>query len=163
MRTKKPASIQEEIGQAKPFKSKRQEALVALLRTTDAVRRHLSEKLSPYDITPQQYNVLRILRGAGKGGLPTLTIADRMLERTPGVTRLLDRLEARAWAQRRRCDQDRRRVFCSITAEGLALLAELDPVTEAADETALAGLEGDVLERFVDTLAFIRAGLGREG
>jgi len=159
MHSKQPRSILDEIGQTKPFASKHQEALIALMRTTDTVKRHLADEFSGYHVTPQQYNVLRILRGAGKDGLPTLTIADRMIERTPGITRLLDRLEGCGLAERRRCHNDRRRVFAMITDKGLDLLENLDPVTDRADRTALAGLPVEDLDTFLTSLSMIRAGL----
>ena len=87
------SSIVDEIKQSKPFPSKSQEAYVALLRTADDSKRFVTQVLEPSGVTLQQYNVLRILRGAGEGGLPTLTVAERMVERTPGVTRLIDRME----------------------------------------------------------------------
>ncbi len=156
MKAKPSRTIAEEIVQTKPFRSKRQEALVALVRTTDLIRRMSVEAFSPHGITPQQYNVLRILRGAGKGGVPTLTIAERMMERTPGVTRLIDRIAARGWAERRRCDEDRRRVFCTITPAGLKLLKEMDPLADGVDAGALSGLAEDELDGLLGALAEIR-------
>src|SRR5688572_9880482 len=93
-------ALRREIKQARPFRSMAEEAALAVLRTADVLRRRLSEAMEPVGITMQQYNVLRILRGAGEGGLPTLEIADRMLERQPGITRLLDRLERKGWIER---------------------------------------------------------------
>src|SRR5258706_12493191 len=90
-----PRTIIEELKQTKPFPSKRQEAAVALLRTADVIRRLFGAVVEPKGITVQQYNVLRILRGAGEPGLPTLDIAERMIETTPGITRLIDRLETK--------------------------------------------------------------------
>src|SRR4030088_1682382 len=84
--------IQQEIKQNKPFHSRKEEAAVALMRTADLLRRMVGGVGEPRDITPQQYNVLRILRGAGECGLPTLDIAERMIESTPGITRLIDNL-----------------------------------------------------------------------
>jgi len=75
------------------FRSREQQATLGLLRTAEAVKRSLAHVIEPHGITAQQYNVLRILRGAGPEGLPTLTIGERMIEHTPGVTRLVDRLE----------------------------------------------------------------------
>lgn len=124
--------IVDAIKQKRPFSSKGEEAVVALMHTSDLVRRLVAEVVEPRDITPQQYNVLRILRGAGDCGLPTLEIAERMVEQTPGITRLIDRLEAKKLVVRERCLTDRRQVFCRITRAGLSLLAELDkPVAEA--------------------------------
>src|SRR5436305_15178083 len=94
------------------FRSREQQATLGLLRTADAVKRSLAQVIEPHGITPQQYNVLRILRGAGADGLPTSTIGERMTEQTPGVTRLVDRLERQGWVVRVPCPQDRRRVFC---------------------------------------------------
>src|SRR6266498_2157591 len=119
------SAIQGEIKQSKPFPSKSAEGVVALLRTTDLLRRVLSEVAEARRNTLQQYNVLRILRGAGDEGLPTLEIGERMIEQSPGITRLLDRLEAKALVRRKRCLADRRQVLCWITAEGLALLTTL--------------------------------------
>ena len=104
------SQLQREIRQGKPFRSRGQEVVVALLRTADLVRRAVSQAVETHDITLQQYNVLRILRGAGDKGLPTLEIADRMIEHAPGVTRLLDRLEAKGLVRRERCREDRRQI-----------------------------------------------------
>src|SRR4051795_1937402 len=127
-------SIQHELKQTRPFASKGEEAGVALMRTADLLRRIGATVLGPHDLTEQQYNVLRILRGAGERGLPTLDIAERMIEETPGITRLIDRLEAKKLVSRERCLTDRRQVFCRITPSGLSLLTTLDtPMLEAAD------------------------------
>ena len=80
--------------------------------------RRFSNLVEPHGISLQQYNVLRILRGAGKSGTPTLDIADRMIEKTPGITRLLDKLEAKQLVRRERCPEDRRQVLCWITNAG---------------------------------------------
>jgi DNA-binding MarR family transcriptional regulator len=126
--------IQQEIRQGRAFRSRRQECLIALLRTADLVTRRLAGVVEPHGVTLQQYNVLRILRGAGEGGLPTLEIAGRMIEHAPGITRLLDRLERKRLVVRRRCGRDRRRVLCSIAPAGLALLARMETPVARADE-----------------------------
>jgi len=123
--------LRAEIKQKKPFASPADEAAVDLMRTADVVRRRLGEAIEPHGITHQQYNVLRILRGSAPEPLPTLEIATRMIEQAPGITRLLDRLEAKGLVRRERCKEDRRQVHCWITASGLELLARLDePVRE---------------------------------
>ena len=125
-------SIRDEIRQTRPFASPADEAVVTLLGTADRVRTALSAVVEAHGITLQQYNVLRILRGAGEGGLPTLDIASRMIEHSPGITRLLDRLEARRLVRRVRCPQDRRQVLCYATEPARRLLAGSDgPVAEA--------------------------------
>lgn len=151
--------IQREIHQTRPFRSRTHEAVVALARTADQVGRHFARVIGPHGITPQQYNVLRILRGAGEAGLPTLAIAERMIESTPGITRLLDRLEAKRLVRRERCPEDRRQVLCFSTSEGLELLLRLDAPVAAADDSALRGLRPARLATFVAILDEIRGGL----
>src|SRR2546428_6106863 len=143
-------SIQREIKQTRPFGSKGEEAAVALMRTADLLRRAIGNVVDRYGITLQQYNVLRILRGAGRQGLPTLEIADRMIEQTPGITRLIDRLEGKHLVVRSRSTNDRRCVYCRITSAGLALLATAEHPMRTAAESGfkhvkrrrLAGLGG---------------------
>ena len=151
------ARILDELQQSKPFPSRADEALVSLLRTTDVIRRHLGRCTEASEVTPQQYNVLRILRGAGEEGIPTLDIASRMIEQTPGITRLLDRLEAQGLVRRQRCPEDRRQVLCWITDRGLALLGELEsPVAEAA--TAVFGkLSAAEVETLLSLLERLRS------
>lgn len=136
------------------YHSTAQQAVIGLLRTTDAVRRAFEQMIAPYGITLQQFNVLRILRGAG-GPLPTMTIGERLIEQTPGLTRLLDRLEEKALVSRGRCREDRRQVLCTLTEAGRALLARLDePVArmEAAIVAVLPPDEQQHLIRLLDTL-----------
>ena len=154
---RKTVTLQEEIKQNRPFSTSAEEGAVALLRTADVVRRYLSRVIDTGGITLQQYNVLRILRGAGERGMPTLEIADRMIEETPGITRLLDRLEAKLLVRRMRCLEDRRQVLCWITPEGLELLARLDEPVREADENALGALEPADIRSFISLLETIRA------
>src|SRR6185503_18105349 len=134
------------------FRSREQEATLGLLRTADAVKRSLAQVIEPHGITPQQYNVLRILRGAGPDGLPTLTIGERMIEQTPGVTRLVDRLERKALVARVPCPNDRRRVFCRITPKGLDLLKELDEPVNRWDAQAVSVLPPSDLDSLIALL-----------
>ena len=150
--------LQRELKQNRPFAAPTQEAAVALMRTADLMRRALSAVVEPLDITIQQYNVLRILRGAGERGLPTLEIAERMIEQAPGITRLIDRLAAKELVERERCDTDRRQVFCRITREGLALLVRLDQPVEEAEKDALRDLTDPQLARLWSLLDRARVG-----
>lgn len=126
-------TIQREIRQNRPFASAAEEAVVTLVATADRVRDRLSQEVASHGITLQQYNVLRILRGAGDEGLPTLEIAARMVEKSPGITRLLDRLEAHGLVRRVRCPRDRRQVLCHSTDAANSLLADLGaPMARAA-------------------------------
>ena len=144
------SALQHELRQRRPFQSAAHEAVVGLLRTADLIRRQAAALVEPYGITLQQFNVLRILRGAGDEGLPTLEVAARMIEQTPGVTRLLDRLEAKELVRRQRCPKDRRQHLCWISGKGLAVLEKLDVVTSRAHDDSLKGL------RQKDRVAFIR-------
>jgi MarR family transcriptional regulator, organic hydroperoxide resistance regulator len=150
--TSSTPTILQDIKQSKPFRTKSQEAYVALLRTVDDAKRFVGRVLESEDATLQQYNVLRILRGAGDSGLPTLAVAERMIERTPGVTRLIDRMERKGWVARERCTEDRRRVWCRITPEGLHLLERLNKPMEAVDD-ALAGALGE--DELVDMIGYL--------
>jgi MarR family transcriptional regulator, organic hydroperoxide resistance regulator len=119
-------TIAEEIKQKKPFSSLEEEVHLALLRTADAVSSSAAALFKTHGISPTQYNVLRILRGAGTQGLRCSEIGDRMITHDPDITRLLDRLEKAGLIVRTRSEQDRRVVLTSITNAGLELLRELD-------------------------------------
>jgi DNA-binding MarR family transcriptional regulator len=155
-----PEGLKAEIRQNRPFRSKGHEAYLALLRTADMARHRAADIFAAEDLTLQQYNVLRSLRGAGPDGLPTLEIVDRMIERTPGITRLVDKLEEKGLASRQRPPDNRRTVLCRVTPKGLAVLAELDgPIERFDDETFLTMDESDlddlvrILERLRGVLA----------
>jgi len=157
--SKKPVSLREEIRQTKPFESPTQEAILSVYRTSDVLQRLFVKLVEPHGISLQQYNVLRILRGAGKEGTPTLDIADRMIEKTPGITRLLDKLEAKHMVRRKRCPEDRRQVLCWITEAGLNLLAELDKPVVQASVTSLQSLTQGELKQLISILEKVRAEL----
>jgi DNA-binding MarR family transcriptional regulator len=132
--TERQTLLQRELRQRRPFESPAHEALLGLFRTADAAGRAVAAAIEPHGITGQQFNVLRILRGAQPDPLPTLEIGERMIEQTPGITRLLDRLEAKGLVARNRCATDRRQVHCRITPAGLKLLDVLDgPVRDAGN------------------------------
>jgi DNA-binding MarR family transcriptional regulator len=151
--------IQRELKQTRPFASAAQEAAVSLMRTADLIRRTVAVVVEAQGITPQQFNVLRILRGAGERGLPTLEIAERMIEQTPGITRLIDRLEAKELVARARCTTDRRQVFCCITRAGLALLTRLEQPLLEAEGDALGALSERELIQLVKLLDRTREGM----
>ncbi len=135
-----------EIAQRRPFHSVKAEVAVSILRTAALIERHFAQVVARTGVTVQQYNVLRILRGAGAEGLPTLVIRDRMIHAAPGITRLLDKLEKAGLARRERASPDRRQVFCYITPEGLEILGTLDEEMRRADEVAVGNL-GDAEQR----------------
>jgi DNA-binding MarR family transcriptional regulator len=153
-------TLGEEIRQTKPFESPAQEAILGLYRTADLLQRRFAELVEPHGISLQQYNVLRILRGAGKEGTPTLEIADRMIEKTPGITRLLDKLEGKRLVRRERCPGDRRQVLCWITERGLELLADLDQPLAGAGANAMQPLTSTELRSLISLLETIRSHVG---
>jgi len=157
--SRKTSAIAQELHQTKAFDSPEDEAAVALLRTVDLLRADLERALAPRSITPQQYNVLRILRGSHPEPLATLEIADRMIERAPGIPRLLDRLEAARLVSRKRCGEDRRVVHCSITREGLAVLAALDEPVREVGQKRVGRLSKSQLANLLQLLDRIREGV----
>ena len=160
---KKESVLQQEIGQPRPFRSTAEEAVVGLLRTASLLWHRFAAIVEPYHITPQQYNVLRILQGAGTV-LPTMEIGRRMIEPTPGITRLIDRLEAKGLVRREPHPQDRRQVLCAITPAGAQLVDVLNqPITEL-DEESVAMLSPEQQQQLIVLLDAIRSGQeGRSG
>lgn len=138
----------EELNQKKPFATPEDEVFVGVIKTAEVFLRKETELLKPYELTSPQYNVLRILRGAGTDGLICREIGERMIARDPDVTKLLDRLEARGFVTRERQQKDRRVIVVRITDEALKVLAELDrPVLEMT-----SGLLRHLGERRLKTL-----------
>ena len=148
--------LEAELTESSPALPRQQEAAVEILRTTNYLRNFCSPIFELHGITSQQYNVLRILRGAGLGGLPTLEIVERMIEQSPGVTRLLDRLEAKKLVRRERPPDNRRQVLCFITKTGLDLLKKIDgPIKEQAVK-ALRLLNKPDLDEVIRLMRMIR-------
>lgn len=131
--------------------------IMAVLRAADRLRRRYAQLLEPHDLTLQQYNVLRILRGAGPAGLPTLTIAGRMIERAPGITRLVGRLVRKGLVARTHDAGDQRVVVCRITAGGRRLLRRLDGPVARADAESVATLPARHRARLVALLGPLAA------
>src|SRR5450755_693820 len=113
-------------GNLRRFDSLEQEAFLNLWRTYDRLHVAEEELFGRYDLTPQQYNALRLLRGEGSGKLATLVLAARLVSRAPDITRLLDKLEERKLIERERPADNRRMVLIGLTSSGRNLLADLD-------------------------------------
>ncbi|MCZ6878172.1 MAG: MarR family transcriptional regulator [Acidobacteria bacterium] len=148
----KVSFFQNIIKQKKPFRSLSAEAAMGLLITADVLRRSWWPLVEQAGVSAQQYNVLRILRGAGKEGLPTQGIAARLIEKPPGITRLIDQLESRGLVERRRSTSDRRQVFCTITPSGLELLSPLDQPVDKWDDESLSVLNERELKQLIHSL-----------
>jgi DNA-binding MarR family transcriptional regulator len=128
-------SIREELKQTRLFFSAAQEAFLSIQRTADALSQSVEQFLKPWGISGTQYNVLRILRGAGSEGLRCGEIGERMIAHDPDITRLLDRMEKAGWIERTRDPRDRRVVLTRINRRGLELLKQIDkPIVELTQE-----------------------------
>src|SRR6476660_3587373 len=122
-------TLDREIKKKEPFDSPEQEAMLNILRTADRLQIRFARLFRRFGLTPQQYNVIRILRGEGRP-LPILEIASRMITVVPGITGLIDRLESAGLVERKRCDHDRRVIYVAITEKALGILAEIDEPLE---------------------------------
>ena len=152
--------VQKEIKQGKPFRSLQEEVFINILLTADTLSRSLAELLKKSGLTPAQYNVLRILRGAGECGHACREIGDRMITKDPDVTRLLDRLEDRGLAARARDERDRRVITVRVTPKGLGLLAELDAEVDRFDRKLFEHMSERQLSKLCDLLEAAREHAG---
>lgn len=151
-----PSRLRDEIKQAKPFESLEQEAQLSIQRTAAVLDHAFADALKPHGITPTQYNVLRILRGAGAAGLCRNEVRDRLVAQVPDVTRLLDRMEEGGLVERERDTGDRRLVNTRITRAGLALLERLEDPIAAVHRRQLGHLGARRLRELIDLLAEAR-------
>lgn len=145
-----------ELIQQTHFSSPAQEAVLNVFATGSWVSGEISKAIAPHGITQAQYNVLRILRGAHPACYACSEIGERLLDRTPDVTRLLVRLERQGLVDRRRSTEDRRVVEVSITADGLALLKTLDGPVDDAIERVTRHLSDDDLRTLSSLLERVR-------
>ena len=150
------AKVDGEAKQKHVVHSRQQDAVVSILRTANYLDRFCSPVFTQHGITSQQFNVLRILRGAGLGGLPTLDIAEKMIEQAPGITRLLDRLEGKKLVRRERPSDNRRQVLCFVTKPGLDLLHKLDTPVRNKVKQALHLLDESEIEELIRLLELAR-------
>jgi DNA-binding MarR family transcriptional regulator len=151
-----PGKIQGELQQSKPIPSLEEEAYLNVQRTANLLLQGLTEVLRRHDLTPTQYNVLRILRGAGEKGLTAGEVGDRMITRDPDVTRLLDRLEKRGLAERWRCTDDRRVVWTRITPAGRDVISPLDAEIAAMHLRQVGHLGSERLTSLISLLEAVR-------
>jgi len=150
------ASLKSEIAQKLPFSSIEQEAFLNLLRTSDCLHRAVEQKTRGWGLTSTQYNVLRILRGAGAEGLACAAIGDRMVTAEPDITRLLARLKGLKLVRQHRGRRDRRVVLTEITPAGLELLRAMDPAVQRAPRDLLGHLSRAQLAQIIRLLEVAR-------
>ncbi|MEO8335097.1 MAG: MarR family transcriptional regulator [bacterium] len=138
--------LQSQIKQSRPFRTPEEQLFVNLLRTARQLLDDFDRMLRGHELTQPQYNILRILRGAGAAGLPSGEIGERMVGRDPDVTRLLDRMEERGLVVRNRSTTDRRVVTTQLTTEGLRMVDALDPPLLAMHSRQLGHLSPEEME-----------------
>ena len=150
--------LQQELKKSGTFESPEQEAMLNVLRTSDQFQNRMGKLFREYDLTASQYNVLRILRGEGKP-LPSLEIADRMIQVVPAITGLIDRLEKADLVSRHRCEQDRRVVYVEITRKALKILDRMDAPVEEMHHSLIGHLTRKELKELIRLLEKARAPL----
>jgi MarR family transcriptional regulator, organic hydroperoxide resistance regulator len=151
-------NLEKEIKQSQPFATLCQETALSILRTADGIHRQYEETMAPFGITFQQYNVLRIVRGAGADGIPTTSIAERMIEQSPGLTRLLDRLEQKNFVTRVRSAQDRRVVACHLSKSAATLLEQMEPRIRQVEQSVMKKMKTEQLKILNELLSQVREG-----
>ncbi len=151
-----PNDLRSEIKQTKAFATLEQEAHLSIERTAAVLGHAFADALKPYGITGTQYNVLRILRGAGASGLCRNDVRDRLVAKVPDATRLIDRLVDAGLVTRTRESDDRRVVTTRITPQGTALLAKLDDVVAEVHRRLLGHMTREQLKTLVELLAVAR-------
>jgi DNA-binding MarR family transcriptional regulator len=147
-----------EIRQTKPFASVEEEAFLNLGRTFQVLQEKVAGLLKEHQLTPAQYNILRILRGAAPQGLTCSQASERMLTPDPDMTRLLDRMEARQLIGRERSREDRRVVVTRITKTGLDLAARIDQPLDEVLRRMFGHVGKHKLKDLIETLEILREG-----
>jgi DNA-binding MarR family transcriptional regulator len=148
--------IAAEISQTKPFSCREEEAFLNLARSYEHLLQGLSELFRSYNLSTTQYNVLRILRGAGSAGLTCSEAANRMISHDPDITRLFDRLESRGLVIRSRSVEDRRVVMATISEAGMALLAQIDQPLIDLHAEQMNRLSPEKVEELISLLELLR-------
>jgi DNA-binding MarR family transcriptional regulator len=151
-----PSKLSTELQQQSPFAGLEEEAYLSLERTTDGLRRQVAELLRDVELTPTQYNALRILRGAAEGGRLIGEIGARLVVQDPDIPRLVDRLEKRGWVTRQRQIDDRRCVRVTITKSGKKLIDGLDAPMRALHTKQLRALGPVNLRQLIKSLSVVR-------
>ena len=150
--------LQHELKKKQPFAIPSQAAALGLVRTNDQLQIRFARLFRQYGLTPSQYNVLRILRGEG-APLPILEIAERTVTVVPGITGLIDRLEAAGLVKRARSADDRRVVYVALTDKATKTLAKMDRPLIDLHEQLMGHLSSAEIHELIRLLDKVRAGL----
>jgi DNA-binding MarR family transcriptional regulator len=138
------------------FDSIQQEAYLSLWRTYDRLKTIEDQLFSKWQITPQQYNVLRLLEASHPAPIPTLSLSSRLVSKAPDITRIIDKLEASQWIERTRSTEDRRAVLVKLTATGRKLLREIAEPLKDSHVAQLGHMSRKELEQLCDLLRKVR-------
>src|SRR3954464_14103074 len=150
------AGLKQEIAQQRPFSSVEEEALLNVMRTSDCLQRAFVRRTRHWGITPTQYNVLRILRGAQPQGLTCSEVGERMITAVPDITRLLARMKAQKFIRQQKDKKDRRGGWTQISAPGLDLLSRIDPEITQIPGELLGHFNREDLNEFIRLLELAR-------
>jgi DNA-binding MarR family transcriptional regulator len=157
------SKLQAEIKQAKPFETIQEELFLNLSRTAGAANHEIEKRLRPYGLSLTQYNVLRILRGAGAPGLVQHEVGERLVAQVPDVPRILSRMEKAGWVRRVRGTVDRRMVYVTLTEQGFQIVNDLDGKMSGSEFRMFQEMSQQDMERMVELLVLARAGFKCEG
>ncbi|MCA9172174.1 MAG: MarR family transcriptional regulator [Planctomycetales bacterium] len=153
------ASLRQQLKKRGPFDSLEQEAMLGILRTSDLLENRLARLLREYDLTPSQYNAMRILRGEGEP-MPCLEVASRMIQVAPAITRVVDQLAGRGLIEKQQSTEDRRVFLVGLTTAGTHLLKKLDAPIQMLHQALLGHVSNSDLKMINKVLETARAGIG---
>jgi MarR family 2-MHQ and catechol resistance regulon transcriptional repressor len=150
--------LQMEINTQDTFNCPEEVAVLSILRTSDQLYNRFGRLFRKFDLTPSQYNVLRVLRGEGKP-IPCLEIASRMIQVVPAITGLIDRLESQQLVQRKRAEDDRRVIYVVLTRKGRQLVDKIDAPLVKLQQKIMKGISKTELAETVRVLERVRDGI----
>ena len=152
------ASLRQQLKKKGPFDSLEQEAMLSILRTSDLLENRLARLLREYDLTPSQYNAMRIMRGEGEP-MPCLEVAQRMIQVAPAITRVVDQLVGRRLVDKQQSSEDRRVFLVELTTSGTRLLEKLDDPIRSLHQSLLGHVSKSDLKTLNGILELAREGI----
>jgi DNA-binding MarR family transcriptional regulator len=152
------ASLRQQLKKKGPFESIEQESMLSILRTSDLLENRLARLLREYELTPSQYNAMRIMRGEGEP-MPCLEVAERMIQVAPAITRVVDQLVSRGLVNKKQSEEDRRIFLVGLTKSGTRLLNKLDSPIQRLHQTLLGHVSRTDLKSLNAVLESAREGI----